>query len=220
MYVNMVCNSTASTTSGYPISSQSVSSPYSGQGRLLQQNYSHGSPHIQSKYFPSNSAVNPYRFSFRPGKRSATPEHLLSEGGVEMRTMAGMSQRQQQQTPGQSPSVTSTKARQIGGVATPFAGAPPPVSSPGRQSALSQYSGGPVGQYGGPLYSQANSRSYAPSTTYNPGYQDQPAVSRRYLSEGELLEPQALQEGNRTQSGQVTSGVGPSTSAGHIQVNI
>jgi hypothetical protein len=128
-------------------------------------------------------------------------------------------QRQQQQTPGQSPSVASNKARQMGGVATPFAGAPPPVSSPGRQSALSQYAGGPVGQYGGPLYSQANSRNYAPSTTYNPGYQEQPAVSRRYLSEGELLEPQGLQEGGgRGQGGQIVGGVGPSTSAGHIQV--
>ena len=135
-----------------------------------------------------------------------------------MRSMGGIVQRQLQQTPGQSPSVASNKARQMGGVATPFAGAPPPVSSPGRQSALSQYAGGPVGQYGGPLYSQANSRNYAPSTTYNPGYQEQPAVSRRYLSEGELLEPQGLQEGGRAQGGQIVGGVGPSTSAGHIQV--
>jgi len=191
--------STASTTAGYPVSSQSVSSPYSGQGRLLQ-NYSHGSPHIQTK----------------PGKRSATPEHMLAEGGVEMRSMGGITR--QQQTPGQSPSVNSSKARQIGGVATPFAGAPPPVSSPGRQSALSQYAGGPVGHHGGPLYSQANNRNYAPSTTYNPGYQDQPQVSRRYLSEGELLEPQGLQESvGRGQGGQIVGGVGPSTSAGHIQ---
>ena len=132
--------------------------------------------------------------------------------------MGGIS-RQQQQTPGQSPSVTSNKARQIGGVATPFAGAPPPVSSPGRQSAMSQYAGGPVGHHGGPLYSQANTRNYAPSTTYNPGYQDQPQVSRRYLSEGELLEPQGLQDSvGRGQGGQIVGGVGPSTSAGHIQV--
>ena len=134
--------------------------------------------------------------------------------------MGGMAQRQQQ-TPGQSPSVATNKARQMGGVATPFAGAPPPVSSPGRQSALSQYAGGPVGQYGGPLYSQANSRNFAPSTTYNPGYQEQPSsVNRRYLSEGELLEPQGLQDGGRVQGTQVVSGVGPSTSAGHIQVCI
>ena len=135
-----------------------------------------------------------------------------------MRSMGSIAQRQQQQTPGQSPSVASNKVRQMGGVATPLAGAPPPVSSPGRQSALSQYAGGPVGQYGGPLYSQANSRNYAPSTTYNPGYQEQAAVSRRYLSEGELLEPQGLQGGERGQSGQIMGGVGPSTSAGHIQV--
>ena len=152
----------------------------------------------------------------RPGKRSATPEHMLAESGVEMRSMGGIAR----QTPGQSPSVASTKARQMGGVATPFAGAPPPVSSPGRQSALSQYAGGPPAHHGGPLYSQASTRTYLPSTTYNPGYQDQVAgVSRRYLSEGELLEPQGLQDsGGRVQGGQMVGGVGPSTSAGHIQV--
>ena len=62
------------------------------------------------------------------------------------------------------------------------------------------------------MYSQAGGaatpgRSYAPSTTYNPGYQEQ--GSRRYLSEGELL-------GEGQTQGQ--GGVGPSTSAGQLQV--
>ena len=75
----------------------------------------------------------------------------------------------------------------------------------------SQYT--PASQYNGPVYSQAGGtatpgRSYAPSTTYNPGYQEQ--GSRRYLSEGELLG-----EGGQTQG---AGGVGPSTSAGQLQV--
>jgi len=90
----------------------------------------------------------------------------------------------------QSPPVPPSKVRMMGGVATPLAGAPPPtVSSPGRYSGLTT-----------PMY------SHAPSTTYNPGY----TPGRRYLSEGELLDPQQ----NMLASG----GVGPSTSAGHIQV--
>ena len=40
-----LCSSAASTVSGY---TGAVSSPYSGQARLLQQSY-HGSPHIQNK---------------------------------------------------------------------------------------------------------------------------------------------------------------------------
>ena len=81
------------------------------------------------------------------------------------------------------------QVRVMGGVATPLTGAPPPtVSSPGRYSGLTT-----------PMY------SHAPSTTYNPGY----APSRRYLSEGELLEPQQVVP---------VSGVIPSTSAGHLQV--
>ena len=95
----------------------------------------------------------------------------------------------------------------------------PVVSSPGRQSLQSQYTPAslqsssqqytPASQYntGAPTYSQARS-TYAPSTTYNPGYQEQPPVNRRYLSEGELL---------GDMSGQV-QGVIPSTSAGHLQV--
>jgi len=129
---------------------QSVSSPYSGQGRLLQQGY-HGSPLIQSK----------------PTKRSATPEHMLAEAGLEL--------------------------RQLGRV--------PAVSSPGRQSLQSQYQAAQPSP--APLYSQARGLP-PPSTTYNPGYQDQ-TPGRRYLSEGELLEP-----------GQVVAGVGNSSSAGHI----
>ena len=97
----------------------------------------------------------------------------------------------------------------------------PVVSSPGRQSLQSQYTPAslgsssqqytPASQYntGAPTYSQARS-TYAPSTTYNPGYQEQPPVNRRYLSEGELL---------GDMSGQV-QGVIPSTSAGHLQVRI
>ena len=135
-----------------------MSSPYAAQGRLLQQSY-HGSPLIQSK----------------PVKRSATPEHVLSEAVVEMRQ------------PGR-----------VGGVNTV-------VSSPGRQSLQSQYHSATPGPPG-PLYSQA-SRGLTPSTTYNPGYQDQSAA-RRYLSEGELL----------GEGGQMMGGaVGPSSSAGHIQ---
>ncbi len=41
----ILCSSAASTVSGY---TGAVSSPYSGQARLLQQSY-HGSPHIQNK---------------------------------------------------------------------------------------------------------------------------------------------------------------------------
>ena len=52
----------------------------------------------------------------------------------------------------------------------------------------------------------------APSTTYNPGYQEQQGGSRRYLSEGELL-------GEGGQPGQGAGGVGPSTSAGQLQVS-
>ena len=115
--------STASTGPGY---SQAVSSPYSAQGRLLQQSY-HGSPLIQSK----------------PAKRSATPEHVLAEAGVEM--------------------------RQLGRVGGGGGGVNTVVSSPGRQSLQSQYHGASQGPPG-PLYSQA-SRGLTPSTTYNPGYQ-------------------------------------------------
>jgi len=164
--------STACTVSGY---TGTVSSPYSGQSqqRLLQQSY-HGSPHIQNK----------------PIKRSGTPDHLLNEPGVEMRNMS-----RSQPPPGQ---VSSSHRPGVGGQA-------PVVSSPGRQSLQSQYT--PASQYSqGPspaaVYSQANSRSYAPSTTYNPGYQD-----RRYLSEGELL----------GEGGGQVPGVGPSTSAGQLQ---
>ena len=76
-------------------------------------------------------------------------------------------------------------------------------------SLIAQYT--PASQYNGPVYSQAGGtatpgRSYAPSTTYNPGYQEQ--GNRRYLSEGELL-------GESQTQGQ---GVGPSTSAGQLQV--
>ena len=79
------------------------------------------------------------------------------------------------------------------------------VSSPGRQSLQSQYHSATQGPPG-PLYSQA-SRGLTPSTTYNPGYQEQSAA-RRYLSEGELL----------GDGGQMMGGaVGPSSSAGHIQ---
>ena len=106
---------------------------------------------------------------------------MLSETGVEMRALPP------RQT--QSPTVNNAKARGMGGVPTALAGAPPPtVSSPGRYSGLTTPS----------MY------SHAPSTTYNPGY----VGGRRYLSEGELLEPQQMMAG----------GVGPSTSAGHIQV--
>ena len=60
------------------------------------------------------------------------------------------------------------------------------------------------------LYSQAGGRSYAPSTTYNPGYQETGGQGgRRYLSEGELL----------GEGGHTAQGVGPSTSAGQLQVS-
>ena len=85
----------------------------------------------------------------RPGKRSATPDHLLSDPtAVELRPLRA----------GAGPAGR-------GGVATPLVSASPPaVSSPGRQSVQSQYTGA------GPVYSQ-NSRQLQPSTTYNPGYQ-------------------------------------------------
>jgi len=138
-----------------------VSSPYQAQARVLQ---GYSSPHILQK----------------PLKRSGTPDHMLSETGVEMRALPP------RQT--QSPTVNNAKVRGMGGVPTALAGAPPPtVSSPGRYSGLTTPS----------MY------SHAPSTTYNPGY----VGGRRYLSEGELLEPQQMMAG----------GVGPSTSAGHIQ---
>ena len=85
--------------------------------------------------------------------------------------------------------------RQLGGRVVPA------VSSPGRQSLQSQYqSATPTA---GPLYSQASRGLPPPSTTYNPGYQDQ-TPGRRYLSQGELL----------AEPGQVMGG---SSSAGHIQ---
>jgi len=160
--------SSASAVSGY---TGAVSSPYQGQARLLQQSY-HGSPHIQNK----------------PVKRSGTPEHMLSEPGLELRAIS------------RGPAAGQSGAR---------GHQPPVVSSPGRQSLQSQYP--PASQYNGPVYSQAGGaatpgRSYAPSTTYNPGYQEQ--GSRRYLSEGELL-------GEGQTQGQ--GGVGPSTSAGQLQ---
>lgn len=142
------------------------SSPFqAGQGRLLQQPYS--SPHILQK----------------PHKRSGTPDHMLSETGVEMRQLPRHTQ---------SPTMVANKVRVMGGVATPLAGAPPPtVSSPGRYSGLTTPSSSA-------MYSHAPS-----NTSYNPGY----APSRRYLSEGELLDPQQQQ----------IPGVNPSTSAGHLQ---
>ena len=83
------------------------------------------------------------------------------------------------------------------------------VSSPGRQSLQSQYHSATPGPPG-PLYSQA-SRGLTPSTTYNPGYQEQ-ATTRRYLSEGELLG-----EAGQMMMGPGQPAVGPSSSAGHIQ---
>ena len=135
-------------------------------------------------------------FYFRPIKRSGTPDHMLNDSGVEMRNMSSS---RGQPTPVQG---------QAGHMRP---GGPPVVSSPGRQSLQSQYT--PASQYSGApspaaVYSQASGRSYAPSTTYNPGYQEQPPVSRRYLSEGELL----------SESGGQVPGVGPSTSAGQLQV--
>ena len=125
-------------------------------------------------------------------KRSGTPEHMLSEAGagVELRPLGR------------------------GGVV-------PAVSSPGRQSLQSQYT--PAQQYSsqhaaavsGPHPVYSTSRSYAPSTTYNPGYQQQegggggPPASRRYQSEGQLL----------GEAGQQAA-VGSSTSAGQLQVGL
>jgi hypothetical protein len=203
---SMVSRSTVNTTVGAfnsPQGPPGVSSPYQGQARLLQQagaGFPHGSPHV----LPS-----------KPGKRSNTPDHMLSEG-LEMRQLGRQAA---------SPlTVPTSKVRSMGGVATPLAGAgpPPAVSSPGRQFSgpgpvsSNHYQAGPAG--GVPTYSQAAGRSYVPSTTYNPGYQEpptpgprQPPPGRRYLSEGELLEPAGVIQGPPSQ------GVGPSTSAGHIQ---
>jgi len=203
---SVISRSTANTTVGYggpPHTPQSVSSPYSGQGRLLQgQGYPHASPHVPLK----------------PAKRSATPEHMLAEqqGAVEMRQMGAHSRQNQ------SPIVTASKVRSMGGVPTPLAGQILPiVSSPGRQypSTSTQFPQQPPPSH--PTYSQAGNR-YAPSTTYNPGYQEPPVPGprpvgglppgRRYLSEGELLEP-----GQPNPALSLPQGVGPSTSAGHIQ---
>jgi len=183
--------STVATTVQY--TPQSTSSPYQTQGRLLQQGFNKGSPHPSQK----------------PVKRSGTPEHMLAEQGVELRPMVSTRQTQ-------SPTVSNNKVRSMGGIPTPFAGAPPPtVSSPGRFHAVSQ------GQV--QTTSQAGShRQYQPSTTYNPGYQEHPrhphpptgvSPGRRYLSEGELLESQPGPVGGPVGG----SGVMPSTSAGHIQ---
>ena len=137
--------------------------------------------------------------------RSATPEHMLTDPGVEMRNLSRV-----QPSPATVGPAVVSRVGAGGGV----------VSSPGRQSLQSQY---PASQYNpAPVYSQASGRSYAPSTTYNPGYQEQPprttggyqdqaqVVNRRYLSEGELLGEGGV--------GPVTSSVGPSTSAGQLQV--
>merc|ERR1719430_2914680 len=193
---------------GYTVS-QSAASPYAGQGRLLQggnSQYQHGSPHVPLK--PS-------------AKRSATPEHMLNDQvGVEMRQLGPHSR------VAHSPQVSASKVRSMGGVATPLAGQMlPTVSSPGRQYG-GQYppSSGHFPPQSGPTYSQAGAR-YAPSTTYNPGYQEpppanprphpgQPAPGRRYLSEGELLEPGQC---GPLPGLPIPQGVGPSTSAGHIQ---
>ena len=102
-------------------------------------------------------------------------------------------------------------------------GVVPAVSSPGRQSLQSQYT--PAQQYSsqhvaavsGPHPVYSSSRTYAPSTTYNPGYQQQEAggggggapASRRYQSEGQLL----------GEAGQQAA-VGSSTSAGQLQVGL
>ena len=120
-------------------------------------------------------------------KRSGTPDHLLSETGVEMRALPPS----HHQT--KSPSSSHTNKARGGMVPTAaLSGAPPPtVSSPGRYTGLTTPS----------MY------SHAPSTTYNPGYG---GGGRRYLSEGELLEPGQMMGGG--------PGVGPSTSAGHLQV--
>merc|ERR1719237_1207081 len=192
---------------GYAVS-QSAASPYSGQGRLLQgggTHYQHGSPHVPLK----------------PAKRSATPEHMLNDqGGVEMRQLGPHSRT------AHSPQVSANKVRSMGGVATPLAGQMlPTVSSPGRQYG-GQYpsSAGHFPPQSGPTYSQAGAR-YAPSTAYNPGYQEPPptnprphpgppAPGRRYLSEGELLEPG---QGGPLPGLPIPQGVGTSTSAGHIQ---
>jgi len=213
---SIMSRSTVNTSLGYGpgVQPHSVASPYSGQARILQGSaYSHGSPHVPLK----------------PGKRSATPEHILAEqGGVEMRQLGHGRQTQ-------SPVVSASKVRSMGGVPTPLAGQVlPTVSSPGRQYSAGQQqqqvqsSQFPPHLGSGahpPIYSQAGNR-FAPSTTYNPGYQEGPptqprqpsnnggmqAQQRRYLSEGELLE-----SGDGGPGLPMPQGVGPSTSAGHIQ---
>jgi len=180
-------NSRSGVNTSIQLTSNPVSSPYQSGARILQQGYN--SPHILQK----------------PLKRSGTPEHMLSETGVEMRQLP------RHHTTTQSPTVTASKVRVMGGVATPLAGAPPPtVSSPGRYSGLTT-----------PMYSHAAAAG-GNTPTYNPGYQP---PSRRYLSEGELLEPHHPQMigpagvglGGTGVGPGMGMGVGPSTSAGHLQ---
>merc|ERR1719347_878481 len=148
-----------------------------GQQPGLSSPYSRQAPH-----YPPVSSTGV--------KRVGTPEHMLSTSmGMEMRPLTAGRQ------PQPSPlTVPGSKLRSMGGVPTPLAGAPQAgaVSSPGRQP-----------------------QRYVASTTYNPGYQEhsRPGVpvpvsgpSRRYLSEGELLEQAGVQ-----------AQVGPSNSANHIQ---
>jgi len=152
-------------------------SAYTSQARMLQHK-AYNSPHILQK----------------PVKRSGTPEHMLSETGVEMRQLPRSTQ---------SPTViNNSKVR--GGVATPLAGAPPPtVSSPGRYSGLTT----PMYTSGGGGQAAYNGQQSQPGGVYT-------SSGRRFLSEGELIESGHLQQAPPGQTGYV---VGPSTSAGHLQ---
>ena len=153
-------------------------------------------------------------------KRSGTPEHMLSETGVEMRQLPPRSSTQ-------SPATVINTSKVRGGVATPLAGAPPPtVSSPGggansggRYSGLTtpsmytSHGGGPSGGgYNGQQSVVSSGGGYTPS-------------SRRFLSETELLDSghhHGVGQGGVSVVGGGPGGagyvVGPSTSAGHLQV--
>ena len=140
---------------------------------------------------------------------------MLSETGVEMRQMPPRSSTQ-------SPATVINTSKVRGGVATPLAGAPPPtVSSPGAGGG----SGG--GRYSGlttpSMYTSHSASGYNGQQSAG-GYT---TANRRFLSESELIDAGHVHGphgGVSVVGGGVGGGagyvVGPSTSAGHLQVNV
>jgi len=157
-----------------------------------------GSFKNSGKFNPQYMKGSPHSSQRGGGKRSQTPDHMLSSGdqGVEMRPLQRDQRQQQQQTQSsltggnvQSPSVAQKVSRM--GIPTPFAGVTS-VPSPIRYSHPTVTSGARPEYIPLPQQQPIISRPYEHdmSKSYSPGtaYVQATSPGRRYLSDGELLD--------------------------------